>query len=121
MSRPTDDEIVLWIGNAIVLAQHCEEARLVCAEQHDVIDAGAIRALEVVGELINLLYKAPIGLGPMLPDIPWKSYIGMRIILAHKPWEVDREIVWDTISRDLPLPQEALPDLSAALRDFAAN
>jgi uncharacterized protein with HEPN domain len=36
------------------------------------------------------------------PDVPWRQITGMRIILAHVYWNIEDDIVWDIVERDLP-------------------
>ncbi len=36
-------------------------------------------------------------------DVPWKDWCGIRDIMAHKYEEIDLEIVWGTITDDIPL------------------
>lgn len=38
----------------------------------------------------------------LAPDIPWESIIGMRNVLVHGYFEIDTNIVWDTVQRDIP-------------------
>jgi len=37
------------------------------------------------------------------PDIPWKDIIGMRNRLIHGYFEVDVELVWNTVTMNLPV------------------
>ncbi len=36
------------------------------------------------------------------PDIPWRNMKGMRNRIAHGYFEIDFEIVWDTVRTSLP-------------------
>ena len=36
------------------------------------------------------------------PEVPWSQIIGMRNILTHNYFEIDIEVVWSVIERDLP-------------------
>ncbi|NET16354.1 MAG: DUF86 domain-containing protein [Okeania sp. SIO1H6] len=36
------------------------------------------------------------------PEIPWTEIIGMRNILVHNYFEVDLDIVWFAIQRNVP-------------------
>lgn len=45
------------------------------------------------------------------PDIPWAAMRGMRNRMAHGYFEVDLDIVWDTIQNDLPMLRGALSAL----------
>lgn len=45
------------------------------------------------------------------PELPWRSMRGMRNRIAHGYFEVDLDIVWETV-------QTALPELTAMLRQI---
>jgi uncharacterized protein with HEPN domain len=36
------------------------------------------------------------------PEIPWRNITGTRIILAHHYWEIEDDIVWGIVERELP-------------------
>ena len=36
------------------------------------------------------------------PDLPWSGITGMRNILVHHYFEVDTDIVWSVVEKDLP-------------------
>ncbi len=36
------------------------------------------------------------------PEVPWKKIIAMRNRLIHGYYEIDLDLVWDTISTDIP-------------------
>lgn len=44
-----------------------------------------------------------------LPDLPWAQVVGMRNRLVHAYFDVNRDILWDTV-------RLALPRLLALLR-----
>jgi uncharacterized protein with HEPN domain len=58
-----------------------------------------VRLLEIIGE-------AAAGISSdtkqECPDIPWKEMIGMRNRLIHGYFDVDLDIVWQTVSKDIP-------------------
>jgi uncharacterized protein with HEPN domain len=35
------------------------------------------------------------------PEIPWKAIVGMRSKVVHDYFNVDEDIVWDTVNYDL--------------------
>jgi uncharacterized protein with HEPN domain len=68
------------------------------------IDA-VVRNLEVIGEAVRHLMARP----EELPEaIPWGDVAGMRNILGHEYFGVDLQIVWQTVTTDLPLLKSEL-------------
>jgi uncharacterized protein with HEPN domain len=54
--------------------------------------------------------------GPILdahPAVPWRTMRGVRNIVAHQYFGVDRKILWTTVGKDLP---PLVPELEAVLR-----
>ena len=37
-----------------------------------------------------------------MPDLPWRQMVGMRNIVIYEYDDVDLEVVWDAVTRDLP-------------------
>ncbi|MCX7902716.1 MAG: DUF86 domain-containing protein [Burkholderiaceae bacterium] len=36
------------------------------------------------------------------PHIPWEQIIGMRHVLVHGYFEIDLDVVWAVVEKDLP-------------------
>ncbi|HEY4523981.1 MAG TPA: DUF86 domain-containing protein [Candidatus Paceibacterota bacterium] len=64
-----------------------------------------VRELEVIGEAARHVSGVT---KQKLANIPWPEILGMRNKLIHEYFGVDVEVVWETISRDLPLLKEKL-------------
>ncbi len=65
--------------------------------------------IEAIGEGIKQIDEHSNGeLLPKRPDIPWKDIIGMRNRVALGYFEVDAEMVLDTIKNDLDALQSAI-------------
>ena len=47
------------------------------------------------------------------PEIPWDVMYGMRNRVIHDYFEVDLEVVWQTIQRDLPILRPQIEQLLA--------
>jgi uncharacterized protein with HEPN domain len=62
------------------------------------VDA-VVRNLEVIGEAVRHLSADHEGLPA---EIPWSDIAGMRSILIHEYFGVDLNIVWQTVTDDLP-------------------
>ncbi len=58
-----------------------------------------IRALEVIGEAVKNL---PEDIRKKYPEIPWRGMAGMRDVLIHGYFEVDPQIVWETVKNRIP-------------------
>ncbi|HOI62463.1 MAG TPA: DUF86 domain-containing protein [Methanoculleus sp.] len=42
------------------------------------------------------------------PDIPWSDIVGMRNVLVHHYFGIDRNAVWNVVEHDLPALKEQL-------------
>ena len=62
------------------------------------VDA-VIRNLEVIGEAVRYLST---DLQSLPDDVPWIDIAGMRNILIHEYFGVDLNIIWQTLTQDLP-------------------
>lgn len=65
-----------------------------------------VRCVEIVGEAAGRMGEATRA---SAADIPWAAIVGMRNRLVHAYFDVDTEIVWQTVTVELPA-------LSAKLR-----
>ena len=74
----------------------------------EMLSLALVRLLEVVGEAaagISADYQGEHG------RVPWKKMTGLRNRLIHGYYDVNMDIVWDTIIEDLPPLVEALEEL----------
>jgi len=58
-----------------------------------------VRLLEVIGEAGQGISE---GYKRSHPDIPWQEMTGMRNRLIHGYFDIDLDIVWQTVTQDLP-------------------
>ena len=58
-----------------------------------------VKDIEIIGEAANKVSKET---QDEYPGVPWIDVIGMRNHLIHAYFDVDLNIVWDTVSKDLP-------------------
>ncbi len=67
--------------------------------REELIQNWMVRNIQVIGEAARAL--SPVLRGNY-PDIPWSSIIGMRHVLVHDYFDVDLDIVWQVVERDVP-------------------
>jgi len=58
-----------------------------------------LRALEVLGEAAS---KVSEDKRRKLPAVPWAEIVGMRNWLIHAYYDVNLDIVWRTVQKELP-------------------
>ena len=69
----------------------------------------ACMVLIAIGESIKNLDKVSEGkLLPTYPTIPWKKVMGIRDIMAHHYFEVDADVVFGVISKELDPLKKAI-------------
>lgn len=56
----------------------------------------------IIGEASTKLVDENLGFADQHPEIPWKQMRGMRNRMAHGYFEIDLDIVWDTVLLSLP-------------------
>lgn len=57
------------------------------------------RGLEIIGEAarnVSLEFRLAH------PEIPWKSIIGQRNVLAHDYGAIKQDLIWEVVTADLP-------------------
>lgn len=65
----------------------------------DKTSSAVIRKLEIIGEAARHI---PESLREKFPDIPWRGMAGMRDRLIHGYFEVDYQLVWEVVKREIP-------------------
>jgi uncharacterized protein with HEPN domain len=58
-----------------------------------------IRCIEVIGEASK---KVPRSIRDKYPAIPWIQMSGMMDKMVHGYFEVDKNILWQTVKEDIP-------------------
>lgn len=69
------------------------------------------RQLEIIGEAAG---RVSPGCRECIPGIPWATVVGIRNRLIHAYFDVDLDVVWSTVTADLPelvrVLREVVPD-----------
>lgn len=61
---------------------------------------GVVKLLEIIGEAA---YKLSQDFKNLHPATPWRVVVGMRHVLVHGYYQIDREDVFKAIREDLPV------------------
>jgi len=60
---------------------------------------GLLKLVEIIGEAASRI-KPETRI--RYPQIPWSDIIDMRNRVVHVYFDIDRDVVWDTVTKDLP-------------------
>ena len=68
-----------------------------------------VRAVEIIGEAAS---RVTLETRCAAPAVPWIAIIGMRNRLVHAYFDIDRDILWKTVTEEIP---DLIPLLAASL------
>jgi uncharacterized protein with HEPN domain len=80
--------------------------------QKSLLQDGAIRQLEIIGEAVK---RISTDMRSQQTHIPWQDIARMRDKLIHDYFGVDIEKVWLTIKEDLPVLEAATKEMLRSL------
>jgi uncharacterized protein with HEPN domain len=72
-----------------------------------------VRALEILGEAAKHI---PTDVREKYPTVPWRNMAGIRDKLIHDYLNVNLNVVWTTVTDDLPL---LIPQIELIIRDMS--
>lgn len=79
---------------------------------------GVCMKLIATGESIKNLDKLTAGsLLVHYPQIPWREVMGMRDIIVHHYFEVDAEVIFNTVKENIPLLLDTLKQMRKDLNE----
>lgn len=64
------------------------------------------KLVEIVGEAAKQVSE---GTRLRAPDVPWREAARMRDRLVHHYFDIDRDVLWATVTVDLPMLLERTP------------
>ena len=70
--------------------------------------------LVILGEAVTKLLSQYEPFAARYPQVPWRSMKGMRNRLAHGYFDINLEVVWDTVQTALPGLLAQLPAIQDA-------
>ena len=72
-------------------------------EANSMILFASVKQLEIIGEAANNITKH---FQTIYNEIEWRTIIGLRNLLVHEYFGIDKEIVWGIIKKDIPKLQK---------------
>ena len=72
-----------------------------------------VKAVEIIGEAAT---RVSIETRLEHPEIPWQDIVAMRHRLTHGYYDIDLDIVWSTVTEDLPPLAEELDAVLTSAR-----
>ena len=82
-------------------------------ESKDIKDA-TIRRIEIIGEAVKNISKKT---KKKYPKIEWKKIIGTRDRLIHAYFNVDLDITWEIIKKDIPELKDKILEIKKDLEE----
>jgi uncharacterized protein with HEPN domain len=70
----------------------------------------------VIGETATKLLQHHSDFLQQFPGVPWPSMKGMRNRIAHGYFEIDMDVVWETVKQALPQLLQQLPAVHKAAK-----
>ena len=101
MKKP--DELVyleIILERCLLLERYIRGKRMEDLYEDDLLQSGVLRELEVIGEAASHISDET---KRKSPETTWRIIIAMRNILAHEYFEINLEIVWNTLKHDIPM------------------
>jgi uncharacterized protein with HEPN domain len=86
-------------SNALTKAQFIEDKKT---------QQAVILNLLVIGEAATQLASRHADFVEQHPELPWKEMRGMRNRMAHGYFEINLDIVWDTVQQSLPVLEQQI-------------
>lgn len=78
-------------------------------------------SLIIIGEAATKVMDGYAEFTQAHPEVPWRSMRGMRNRIAHGYFEINLDVVWDTVQTALPALLKHLPDVRHGADDKDRN
>jgi uncharacterized protein with HEPN domain len=72
-----------------------------------------VMSLIIIGEAAAKVMDEHPGFAQAHPEVPWRSMRGMRNRIAHRYFDTNLEVVWETVQTSLPALIEQLNALTS--------
>src|SRR3989338_1694728 len=72
------------------------------------IQDAVVRRLEIIGEAVKNL---PDSCKIQYKETPWRKIAGLRDVLIHEYFDVDLDLVWKIVKKDIPKLKKQVTEL----------
>jgi uncharacterized protein with HEPN domain len=80
-----------------------------------------IMSLIIIGEAATKVMDGYAEFTQAHPEVPWRSMRGMRNRIAHRYFDINLDVVWDTVQAALPELLKQLPAVRQDAKDEDRN
>lgn len=84
-------------------------------ESDEMLALSLVKCIEILGEAASRITREKQN---QFPQIPWAEIIGMRNRLVHAYFQINFDVVWDTVTQNLPV---ILPEIEKMIADEEEN
>lgn len=100
MPRPEDHvRLRHMLAAAHTAVEFCQERSSNELKSNQMLSLALTRLLEIIGEAAKGISQ---DLRQSSPEIPWRQIAGTRDQLTHAYFDVDLDIIWGIVIKDLP-------------------
>jgi uncharacterized protein with HEPN domain len=71
--------------------------------RNTMVQDAVIRNIEIIGEASHKVQTLHQDFAKQNADFPWDDAYWMRNVLSHGYFQVDLDLVWETVTKDLPV------------------
>lgn len=79
-----------------------------------------VMCLIVVGEAATKVMDGTPSFADAHPEVPWRSMRNMRNRMAHGYFDINLDVVWETVNDWLPALLKEMSEVQKAAADYAA-
>jgi uncharacterized protein with HEPN domain len=94
-----EDERLLDILDALAAIERYTIQGKQAFEEQELIQVWIVHHFQIIGEAANTLSSQRLS---QYSTIPWRQIIGLRNMLVHEYFRIDRQAIWDITESDLP-------------------
>ncbi|MBS0620972.1 MAG: DUF86 domain-containing protein [Verrucomicrobia bacterium] len=87
------------LDSAEAILSFTKGKRRASLDNNRILLSAVLRELEIIGEAANRISDKT---KKRFPDLPWRELVGMRNRLIHAYFDVDHDIIWQTVRESIP-------------------